>query len=88
MKTDLEQNTLQKLNSNNIIELIYTIRGNRVMLDKDIAAFYGVKARRLREQVKRNINRFPNDFMFQLTDNEVDNMVSQIATPSRQSLGG
>jgi hypothetical protein len=58
------------------------------MLDKGIAAFYGVKARRLREQVKRNINRFPNDFMFQLTDNEVDNMVSQIATPSRQSLGG
>ena len=88
MNTDLEQNTLQKLNSNNVIELIYTIRGKRVMLDKDIATFYGVKSRRLREQVKRNIKRFPEDFMFQLTDNEVNSMVSHFATPSRQVLGG
>ncbi len=58
------------------------------MLDKDIAEFYEVKAIRLREQVKRNIARFPDDFMFQLTESEVDVMVSQNAIPSRKQLGG
>ena len=67
---------------------IYSIRGVQVMLDKDIALFYDVKPIRLREQVKRNINRFPSDFMFQLTDKEVEFMVSQNAIPSRQHLGG
>ena len=88
MNTDLKQNTLEKLNSKNIIELIYTIRGKRVMLDRDLAKFYQVKPFRLREQVKRNIKRFPDDFMFQLTEIEVDSMVSQFAIPSRQVLGG
>jgi hypothetical protein len=67
---------------------IYTIRGVQVMLDKDLAIFYGAKPIRLREQVKRNIKRFPTDFMFQLTEEEVDLMVSQNAIPSKQSLGG
>ncbi|HNW16278.1 MAG TPA: ORF6N domain-containing protein, partial [bacterium] len=67
---------------------IFTIRGMQVMLDKDLAAFYGVKPRRLREQVKRNIKRFPPDFMFQLTEIEADFMVSQNATPSKQQFGG
>jgi hypothetical protein len=67
---------------------IYTIRSVQVMLDKDLAIFYGVKPIRLREQVKRNIKRFPADFMFQLTEEEVDLMVSQNAIPSKQSLGG
>jgi hypothetical protein len=67
---------------------IFTIRGQQVMLDKDIATLYEVKPRRLREQVQRNIERFPEDFMFQLTDSEVDFMVSQNAIPSRQHLGG
>ncbi|MBP7433887.1 ORF6N domain-containing protein [bacterium] len=67
---------------------IFTIRGMQVMLDKDLAAFYGVKPRRLREQVKRNIKRFPPDFMFQLTEFEADFMVSQNATPSKQQFGG
>jgi len=58
------------------------------MLDKDLAAFYEVKPIRLREQVKRNPNRFPSDFVFQLTENEVDILVSQNAIPSKQSLGG
>ncbi|HSW60950.1 MAG TPA: ORF6N domain-containing protein [bacterium] len=56
---------------------IFTIRGMQVMLDKDLADFYGVKPRRLREQVKRNIKRFPPDFM-----------VSQNATPSKKQFGG
>jgi hypothetical protein len=58
------------------------------MLDRDLAELYGVKSIRLREQVKRNIERFPDDFMFQLSENEVDFMVSQNAIPSKQHLGG
>jgi hypothetical protein len=67
---------------------IYLIRGQKVMLDTDLAELYGVKAIRLREQVKRNRERFPSDFMIQLTEAEVDRMVSQNAIPSRQHLGG
>jgi len=67
---------------------IFTIRGVQVVLDKDLAAFYEVKPIRLREQVKRNANRFPDDFVFQLTEGEVDSLVSQNAIPSKQSLGG
>lgn len=51
---------------------IYTIRGQKVMLDFDLAAMYGVKTGRLNEQVKRNIERFPEDFMFQLTKGELE----------------
>jgi hypothetical protein len=60
----------------------------QVMLDRDLAELYGVKSIRLREQVKRNSRRFPDDFMFQLTDEEVDFLVSQNAIPSRKYLGG
>lgn len=67
---------------------IYTIRGVQVMLDKDLAVLYDVKPIRLREQVKRNLKRFPSDFMFKLTEEEVDFMVSQNAIPSKQHLGG
>jgi hypothetical protein len=67
---------------------IVMLRDVQVMLDKDLAAFYEVKPIRLREQVKRNPNRFPSDFVFQLTENEVDGLVSQNAIPSKQSLGG
>jgi len=67
---------------------IYTIRGMQVMLDSDLAKFYSVKPIKLREQVKRNIKRFPSDFMFQLTKAEADFMVSQNAIPSKKHLGG
>jgi hypothetical protein len=67
---------------------ILTLRGHQVMIDRDLAELYGVKSIRLREQVKRNIERFPDDFMFQLTNNEVEVMVSQNAIPSKQHLGG
>ena len=76
------------IKSNEIQKRIYTVRDFQVMLDKDLAQFYGVKPIRLREQVKRNIKRFPPDFMFQLTEDEVDFMVSQNAIPSRKHLGG
>ena len=71
-----------------IARRIFVIRGQKVMLDRDLAGLYGVKAIRLREQVKRNINRFPEDFMFQLDEAEIDFMVSQNAIPSRKHLGG
>jgi hypothetical protein len=67
---------------------IYLIRGQKVMLDKDLASLYDVKPIRLREQVKRNMKLFPDDFMFQLNDQEIDSMVSQNAIPSRKHLGG
>lgn len=71
-----------------VVNKIYFIRKQKVMLDKDLADMYGVKAIRLREQVKRNIGRFPKNFMFRLTKKEVETMVSQNAIPSRQHLGG
>jgi hypothetical protein len=67
---------------------IYLIRGFQVMLDRDLAELYGVKTIRLREQVKRNISRFPSDFMFQLSKEETNLMVSQNAIPSIRHLGG
>lgn len=65
-----------------VINKIYLIRNEKVMLDSDLAELYGVETRRLNEQVKRNIDRFPEDFMFQLTATEFDNLKSQIATSS------
>ncbi len=76
------------ITTENIQNKIFTIRGVQVMLDKDLALFYEVKPIRLREQVKRNIKRFPSDFMFQLTEAEVKYMVSQNAIPSKKYLGG
>jgi hypothetical protein len=67
---------------------IFTIRGIQVMLDRDLAELYEVKPIRLREQVKRNIDRFPEDFMFQLSEDEADYLLSQNAIPSRKHLGG
>lgn len=67
---------------------IYLIRGKKVMLDRELAELYGVKAFRLREQVKRNNDRFPENFMFKLTEQETDFMVSQNAIPSKKHLGG
>ena len=71
-----------------VMNKIYLIRGHKVMLDRDLAELYGVKSIRLREQVKRNQERFPGNFMFQLTEREVVTMVSQNAIPSKQHLGG
>ncbi|HOW58812.1 MAG TPA: ORF6N domain-containing protein [Candidatus Omnitrophota bacterium] len=67
---------------------IFLLRGQKIMLDKDLAILYGVKPIRLREQVKRNIKRFPYDFMFRLNLKEVHAMVSHFAIPSRQHLDG
>ncbi|GAB4326060.1 MAG: hypothetical protein Kow0074_20210 [Candidatus Zixiibacteriota bacterium] len=66
---------------------IFLIRGQKVMLDSDLATLYGVTTKRLNEQVKRNLDRFPPDFMFQLTEDEADTLRSQSAT-SKRGRGG
>jgi len=76
------------INEESIKTKIHTIRGVQVMLDRDLAELYGVKPIRLREQMRRNIDRFPDDFMFELSKEEADLMVSQNAIPSKQHLGG
>lgn len=68
-----------------IATLIVAIRGKRVILDRDLAGLYGTTTKRLNEQVKRNRNRFPEDFMFQLTTKEWTDLTSQIAMSNAQS---
>ena len=71
---------IKGIDSINIESLIRVIRGQQVMLDSDLAMLYGVETKRLNEQVKRNLNRFPEDFMFQLTHDETVRLRSQIVT--------
>lgn len=80
----MEQTVVQK----DVESRILVIRGHRVMLDKDLAYLYQVDPRALRQQVKRNNDRFPSDFMFQLTEREVRYVVSQNVTPSMSYFGG
>ncbi|MBI3601735.1 MAG: ORF6N domain-containing protein [Candidatus Omnitrophica bacterium] len=61
---------------------IYLIRGHKVMLDKDLAGLYGVLTKQLTRQVRRNIERFPNDFLLELTHEELNNLKCQIGTSS------
>ena len=68
-----------------IQEKIYEIRGYQVMLDSDLAEIYQVETRRLNEAVKRHVDRFPSEFMFRLTKEELGNLMSQIATSSLRS---
>ena len=65
-----------------ILNRIYVVQRQKVMIDEDLAKMYQVETRRLNEQVKRNANRFPKDFMFTLTENEYENLKSQNATSS------
>ena len=65
-----------ELQPQNIQNLVYEVRGKSIMFDFDLSAMYGVETRRLKEQVRRNIERFPDDFMFQLTKNEWSELVA------------
>jgi hypothetical protein len=65
-----------------IISKILVIRGKKVMMDKDLALLYGVETRQLTRQVRRNMERFPGDFMFQLTRKELENLMCQFGTSS------
>ena len=93
-----EDLNVEKYEPEDIKDLIYTIRGKQVILDSDIAKQYGVETKRVNEAVKRNPKRFPVEFCFQLTENEMEelklklidldfnkNMRSQFATASRNS---
>ena len=67
----------------NYHSLIWQFRGHKVMMDYDLAALYGVETKRLKEQARRNINRFPKDFMFELNDTEFEYLRTQNATTKR-----
>jgi len=69
-----------------IEQIILLLRGERVILDADLARLYGVTTRALNQAVKRNVKRFPEDFMFQLTVDEVEAMRSQIVTASKRNV--
>ena len=70
-----------------IEQKIFMIRGHKVMLDRDLASLYGVKTMVLNQAVKRNINRFPQDFMFQLSKKEMENWISQIVISNKEKMG-
>ena len=76
-----------QIHSSNIQNQIYTIRGERVMIDRDLAEIYGVETRALNQAVKRNFERFPSDFMFQLTDIEFQHWKSQIVMSNAVNMG-
>ena len=70
-----------------VLNKIYFLRNQKVMLDRDLASLYSIETKRLKEQVKRNLSRFPEDFMFELTKEEFENWRSQIATSNSQKMG-
>lgn len=70
-----------------IERMIYLVRGQKVMLDSDLAALYEVPTKRMNEQVKRNLDRFPSDFMFQMTEEEFE-LLRKIVDPTDEKWGG
>jgi len=70
-----------------IASRIYFVRGQKVMLDRDLAELYGVQAKVLKQAVRRNINRFPFDFMFELTKEELEDWRSQFVTSKSDKMG-
>jgi len=79
---------LTNIDSQQIQRHIFTLRGVQVMIDRNLATLYQVETRALKQAVRRNQNRFPDDFMFVLTDSEIDSLVSQSVIPSKKQLGG
>ena len=84
--TDSQTTQVALISSDTLTGAILVIRGHKVMLDADLAALYGVETKALNQAVRRNIERFPDDFMFQLTSDEMENLRSQTVTSS--SWGG
>ena len=84
---EMNELTIQELsNSDMIRSRIFTIRGVQVMLDRDLAELYGIATKALNQAVKRNIERFPERYMFQLSKEDISNMRSQFATGSGGEL--
>ena len=79
---------MQNLHKIEISQKIYLIRSHRVMVDSDLAALYGVETGALNRAVRRNRDRFPSDFMFELTSSERENLRCQIGTSSSEHHGG
>src|SRR6266550_1266375 len=71
-----------------IAHSIYLLRGQKVMFDFDLAVLYGIETRALKQAVRRNRDRFPSDFMFELSREEIEVVVSQFVIPNRRKLGG
>jgi hypothetical protein len=83
----MEEDVKILLSDEAIIRRIYTIRGMRVMIDRDLAMIYEVETRVLNQAVRRNLQRFPYDFMFQLDQVEFENWISQIVTSKKAAMG-
>ena len=86
----IEKEGITDYNNEDIKNLIYTIRGKQVMLDSDVAMLYHYQTKKINQTVKRNIERFPENFCFKLTEEETENLRSQIVTSSlkKESYGG
>ena len=80
--------SIQEISEDVIIEKIYVLRGVKVMLDRDLAEMYGVETRVLNQSVSRNVTRFPEDFMFQITDEEFKVVMSRSSTIKSAGRGG
>ena len=81
------ENEISILEENSIRSKIHVIRGQQVMLDRDLAELYGVETKVLNQAVKRNNDRFPENFMFQLNDKEFENWRSQFVTSNSDKMG-
>ena len=87
----MQENKLEirkEISSNEIKELIYNIRGKQVMLDSDVARLYHYETKNINKTVKRNIDRFPKDFCFQLTESEFQDLRFQFGTLNRKVNNG
>jgi hypothetical protein len=78
----MRQKSFSLIKAENISSKIFLMRGNKILLDRDLATLYGVEVRILNQAVRRNIDRFPSDFMFQLSTEEFQNLKSQFVTSS------
>jgi hypothetical protein len=81
------QKTIPVIHDKILANKIYFIRGQKVMIDRDLAELYGVETKQLKRQVNRNIDRFPPDFMFELTKKEFENWRCQIGTSNSEKMG-
>ena len=81
------QSSLPAIPEETIMSKIYVIRGQKVMMDRDLANLYGIETKVLKQAVKRNIDRFPDDFMFEMTGEEFQNWRSQIVTSNSERMG-
>lgn len=84
----IEDKNLVSVDNKEIQNMIYTFRGKQVMIDRDLAYLYNVETKVLNQAVKRNLNRFPEHFRFQLTESEYENLRSQIVTSTKDNTHG